>query len=134
MSRPLSPPTRILKVCIEALTGFSYIYYPDVLNNRLLSQGCALETGSHCANSGHPFQGQGKGEESDCAGPANRLTGSHTLSMTPSNISFMVQLDIPGFPCPIVESAIFLKELVLLLSAAWNSETKTWMFSVLAII
>ena len=33
---------RILKVYIEALTGFSHIFNPDSLNNTLLSQGCIL--------------------------------------------------------------------------------------------
>ena len=35
--------TRILKVYIKALTGFSHIYRSDCLNNTLLSQGCILE-------------------------------------------------------------------------------------------
>ena len=33
------PPTSILKVYIEALTGFSHIHSPDGLDNTLLSQG-----------------------------------------------------------------------------------------------
>lgn len=32
-SRPLLPPTRIFNVCIEAVTGFSYVHHPDGLNN-----------------------------------------------------------------------------------------------------
>ena len=36
-------PTRILRVYIEALTGFSHIFSPDDLNI-FLSQGCILET------------------------------------------------------------------------------------------
>lgn len=43
----LPPATRILKVYTEALTGFSPIHSPDGPNT-LLSQGCALENGSHC--------------------------------------------------------------------------------------
>ena len=41
---------RILKVYGKALTGFSHVYCPDVLNNTLLSSGCDLENGSHCGN------------------------------------------------------------------------------------
>lgn len=43
-------PARILKVYAKALTGFSHVYCPDVLNNTLLSSGCDLENGSHCGN------------------------------------------------------------------------------------
>ena len=46
MSRSLQPPTRILKVYIEALTGFIGIYHPDGLHITLLSQGCVLGAGS----------------------------------------------------------------------------------------
>lgn len=42
-SRSLHLPPRILKVCVEALIGFSCIYSPDRLNNPLRSQGCILE-------------------------------------------------------------------------------------------
>ena len=42
-SRYLQLPTRILKVYIEALTGFSRVCCPDGLSNILLSQGCVLE-------------------------------------------------------------------------------------------
>lgn len=41
MSRSLHPFSRILKVYIQALTGFSHVYAPDGLNT-LLSQGCVL--------------------------------------------------------------------------------------------
>lgn len=43
-------PSRILKVFIEALNGLSHIYYPDALNNTLLSQGSVLENSSHSGN------------------------------------------------------------------------------------
>lgn len=43
-------PARILKVYVKALTGFSHVYLPDVLNNTLLPSGCDLENGSHCGN------------------------------------------------------------------------------------
>ena len=46
MSR--SPPltTRILKVYIEALMGFSHMYYPDGCSNTLVSQGSVLGAAS----------------------------------------------------------------------------------------
>lgn len=40
MSRSLHVSIRILKVYIEALTGFSHIFSLDDLSNTLLSQGC----------------------------------------------------------------------------------------------
>lgn len=43
---------RILKVDIEALSGFSQVYHPEGLNNTVLSQGYFLETVSHCGNGG----------------------------------------------------------------------------------
>lgn len=48
----ISALTRILKVYTEVLTGFSYDNCPDGVNNTLLSQGCVLESGFHCRNSG----------------------------------------------------------------------------------
>ena len=35
---------KILRVYIEALTGFSHVFSPDGLDSTLLSQGCILET------------------------------------------------------------------------------------------
>ena len=52
MSTSLHPPTRILKVYIEALTRFSHIVHPDGLNNTLLSQGCFLEAASDSGKTG----------------------------------------------------------------------------------
>ena len=46
MSRFLHPPTIILKVYIEALTGFSHVYHPDGLNTTFLCQGCILGAAS----------------------------------------------------------------------------------------
>ena len=46
---------------MEALTEFSHIYYPEGLNNTLISQGCACEKGSNCGNDGqhvHSKEGQ----------------------------------------------------------------------------
>ena len=51
MHRALLLPSRILKVCIETLTGFSHIYCPDSINT-LLSHGFLLKNGSYCGNSG----------------------------------------------------------------------------------
>ena len=54
-------PARILKVYIEALTGFGHILSPDGLINTLLSQGCVLETGSPVGPWAEgTSQGQGK--------------------------------------------------------------------------
>ena len=77
-------PARILKVYVEALTRFSYVCCPDGLNNALLSQGCILEKGSSCENSGPNIHSKdtGGGEES---GTARGSTSSHVLSMTSSN-------------------------------------------------
>lgn len=44
----MHPPARILKVYIEALTGFSHLYCPDDLT--FLFQSCILENGSPCGN------------------------------------------------------------------------------------
>lgn len=46
MSISLHLPTRILKVYVEALTGFSNICHPDGLNATLLSQGSLLVAAS----------------------------------------------------------------------------------------
>lgn len=48
MGRSLHLSMRILEVYIEALTGFSYMYYPEGLNHTLFSQGSVIENGSHC--------------------------------------------------------------------------------------
>lgn len=46
MSRSLPPATRILKVYIEALPGFSHVFSPDDLNNTFFSQSFILENSS----------------------------------------------------------------------------------------
>lgn len=46
-SRCLHPPTIILKIYIEALTGFGHVYGPDGLNNTPLSEGSVLAVASH---------------------------------------------------------------------------------------
>ena len=53
--------TRILKVYIEALTGFSHITNPDGLNNTVFSQGCILESISHCGNTGQRVHSEDRG-------------------------------------------------------------------------
>lgn len=46
------PPLQNLKrFVIEDLTGLSHIYYADGLNS-IFSQGCILENGLHCKNTG----------------------------------------------------------------------------------
>lgn len=54
------PPARILKVDIETLPGFSSVYRADDLSNTWLSRGCVLENDSHCGNTTHALQGQGR--------------------------------------------------------------------------
>lgn len=45
MSRSLTQPTRILKVYVKALVGFSHIFCPDGLSNNILfSQSFILGT------------------------------------------------------------------------------------------
>lgn len=44
------PPTRILKLYIGSLMGFSHVSISPSLNNLLLSQVYILEKGSHCGN------------------------------------------------------------------------------------
>lgn len=46
-SRCLHLPTRILKMYIEALTGFSYLHHLDGLNNTSLSQGYIFGMAPH---------------------------------------------------------------------------------------
>ena len=41
--RSLHLSARVLKVCIEALTGFSHIHHSACLYNTLLSKGCVLD-------------------------------------------------------------------------------------------
>ena len=67
MSRSLHPPTRILKVYIEALMGFSLICHPDYLKNTLLFQDCVLKNGSHGGQS-VCSEDRGESEEPPIAG------------------------------------------------------------------
>ena len=57
MSSSPHPPTRILKLYTEILTGFSHVYRPDGLNNTLFCQGSILEQlplWEQCAEGVHP--------------------------------------------------------------------------------
>ena len=54
-------PTRILKIYIEVLKGFSHVRHQDGLNNTPLSQGCVLESSSHCWNSGQNVHSKDRG-------------------------------------------------------------------------
>ena len=63
--RSLHIPSRMLKVYIQCLTGFSHVFSPDGLNNTLLSQGCTLQTARTGAE--HTFKGQGRGQEPSIA-------------------------------------------------------------------
>lgn len=58
-------PTRILKVHIDALTGFSHVCHPDAPNNTLLPQDSFFENTAHCRNGGRNvhFKDRGGGEE-----------------------------------------------------------------------
>lgn len=83
------PPTRILKIYIEALTGFSHRYRPDVSTShhytasRLCPWGRFWELGRHPE---HTLQGQERGwGASSCQGPAHGSAGGHILSMTSPN-------------------------------------------------
>lgn len=54
-SRSPHPPTRILKVYIVALTGFSHIISPDVLNTTLFFQGYILQMAASMRIVGNVF-------------------------------------------------------------------------------
>ena len=41
------------------------MYCPGGLSNTLLSQGCVLETGSHCENGGQKVHSKDRGESED---------------------------------------------------------------------
>ena len=78
---------QILKVYIEALTGFSHVYCPDGLNITLLSQGCVFGTVLTVGMMGRMYiLGIGEGiTTSNSPKPVHRLTDGHILSMAYSN-------------------------------------------------
>lgn len=61
-NRFLHLSARILKVNIEALTEFSYIYCPEGFNNTLLYPGCILAYGSHYRKCGHYVYSKARAE------------------------------------------------------------------------
>lgn len=86
-SRSLHSPTRILKVYIEDLTGFSHVYYPDGLNDTLLSQVYVLVMAPTVGRVGStyiPRTGR-RGGASDCPCPTQGSTVGHVLLTTSSN-------------------------------------------------
>lgn len=88
MSRSLPPPSIILKVYMEALTGLSHTSCPDGLNNTLLSQGQVLENGSHCGSGWQNVHSKDRGGReggSNSPGPTQGSTGGHVLWMASSN-------------------------------------------------
>ena len=83
----LHTPTRILRACTEALTGFSHYLVQTVsatpfsLKAAFLKQLLVCKQWAECT-----FQGQGRGwGASNCPGPTLGSTGGHILSMTSSN-------------------------------------------------
>lgn len=82
-STALHSPTRILKVYIEALTGFSHIYHPESLNTTLLSQGSILRAVS--GNKEGKWNTHSKdGEWVGSPSPDHASTNAHIFSVTPS--------------------------------------------------
>ena len=95
MSKSLHLPTRILKVYIEALTGFSHLFSPDGLINTSLSQGCITETDPKVemvSKTYIPRTGKWVRGHSNCLGPAGMLTCGLTLSMNFCSSSWMIML------------------------------------------
>lgn len=87
-SRSPQWPSRIFRVYMEGLTGFSHIYHPNGLSTTLLPQGSVLTKSSRCGNSGMYIPRMGRG-----AGPVITLdyllgqpvvTSSHWPSPRPS--------------------------------------------------
>ena len=60
-SRSPHPPASILKVYTEAVTGLNHLHCPEGLNNSLFSQGCVLETSSHCGSGGQNVRSKDRG-------------------------------------------------------------------------
>ena len=87
-SRSPHPPARILRVCIEALTGFSQFSVQMVSTTPYSLKAVFLKTAPVVERwAEHPFQGQGRGwGASDCPRPALGSTSGHILSMTSSNM------------------------------------------------
>lgn len=90
MSRSLHLPTRVLRVYIEALMGFSHIQSPDGLNNILFSQGYILEMAPTMGTVSRTYIPR-RGERlrslqfPNCLSPAWGSTRGHVIKMTSSN-------------------------------------------------
>ena len=84
MSRSPCSPARISKVYIEAVIGFSHVSSTDGLNNTLLSQGCVLENGFDCGNSGRNTHPKDRGGDEETPNALGQLTGQ--LAVTSSQL------------------------------------------------
>lgn len=86
MSKSLPPPTRVLKVYIEALAGFSHVYRPDGPNTTSLSRLCAWDSLWNREGKWDTHTKDGEGLRSlltaDCQGPAH---GQQDRSVTSLN-------------------------------------------------
>ena len=63
-NKQITPACHILKLCKEAINGFGHMNHPDGLNDTLFSEGCVLESGSHCRGGGesiHSKHREGQG-------------------------------------------------------------------------
>lgn len=93
ISRCLTPPSRILKVYVEALPRVGRGYCPDGLHYTLLFWGCILENGSGCGSSGQNVRSKGRGRgwrTFDCPGPASEsesISGHVLLWLSPTMFS-----------------------------------------------
>lgn len=93
-SRSPHLPTRILKVYIEALPGFSHIYCPEGLNNILFSSSCSFEMdpAMEMVDRTHNPRTEEGSRVSNFPGPSCRST---KLSHPPDNMSEITQH--PGY-------------------------------------
>lgn len=86
-SKSPHPPTRILRVYIESLAGFNYVYCPDGLNNTFFCQGYVLETAAAMRIVVRTYIPKSKGVQwgaSYCPRQACRWTSGYVLLMTSS--------------------------------------------------
>lgn len=60
-SRSPHLPTRIFKVYREASMEFRHLFSSDGLSNTLASQGCVLDSDSHCGNGGQNMNFKDRG-------------------------------------------------------------------------
>ena len=74
------PTASILKVYIEAFTGFSNVHYPGGLNNICPLKAASLQMAPTVGTVGRVHSHHWRDEE-----PADRSTGGHDLSMTSTN-------------------------------------------------